>query len=286
MTYEDILNAIFSQGSAYGPSPCEWPDGPMIAPSGPALAPANPSPRQGKGKARPTCGICGLSFTGSLESASLSLRLANKLKERFASDGSMEYKETWKRKATPSGFLYWAHTASGRRISDKDFSGWPSPMACDDGQHGHHGEWSTSQCNLHCVALGKGKQMDGTVIPAALAGWPSPRATDGSHGGPNQAGGALPADANLTGWGTPSSRDHKDGASDETVPENGLLGRQVWASGPPTPSSSAVTAKRGESLRLNPYFVAWLMGVPKDYFEIILSSGSLSRAKSVTVSPS
>jgi hypothetical protein len=33
--------------------------------------------------------------------------------------------------------------------------------------------------------------------------WNTPRATDGSNGGPNQAGGALPADAALSGWPTP-----------------------------------------------------------------------------------
>jgi hypothetical protein len=39
----------------------------------------------------------------------------------------------------------------------------------------------------------------------AWAGWNTPRATDGSHGGPNQAGGALSADAAMTGWPTPAA---------------------------------------------------------------------------------
>ena len=36
-------------------------------------------------------------------------------------------------------------------------------------------------------------------------GWPTPRATDGSNGGPNQAGGALSHDAALSGWQTPKT---------------------------------------------------------------------------------
>ena len=40
-------------------------------------------------------------------------------------------------------------------------------------------------------------------------GWNTPRATDGTNGGPNQANGALPADAALTHWITPQTHDDK-----------------------------------------------------------------------------
>jgi hypothetical protein len=36
-----------------------------------------------------------------------------------------------------------------------------------------------------------------------VKGWNTPRATDGTNGGPNQSGGALPSDAALAGWATP-----------------------------------------------------------------------------------
>lgn len=41
--------------------------------------------------------------------------------------------------------------------------------------------------------------------------WNTPRATDGSNGGPNQAGGALPAGAALTTWPTASASDGSGG---------------------------------------------------------------------------
>jgi len=47
---------------------------------------------------------------------------------------------------------------------------------------------------------------------------PGPRATDGSKGGPNQTGGALPADAAQSvpsGWATPSARDWKSESATE-----------------------------------------------------------------------
>jgi hypothetical protein len=77
-------------------------------------------------------------------------------------------------------------------------------------------------------------------------------------------------------WGTPTSRDWKDGASaDADVETNGLLGRQVvreFQSSRPAleqPNSGAKCwcgdpncALPSHKRRLNPLFVAWLMGWP------------------------
>ena len=78
-------------------------------------------------------------------------------------------------------------------------------------------------------------------------GWNTPRATDGSNGGPNQAGGALPNDAALSGWPTTTTRDWKDGGNpDVNVQLNALLGRVVWLAGWPTCQTHDVT-KRGNT---------------------------------------
>ena len=53
-----------------------------------------------------------------------------------------------------------------------------------------------------------------------LATWNTPRATDGSNGGPNQAGGALPADAALSGWPTTrANNSHGKSISRENDPQ-------------------------------------------------------------------
>lgn len=84
-------------------------------------------------------------------------------------------------------------------------------------------------------------------------GWNTPRATDGENGGPNQAGGALPADAALTGWPTATTRDHKDGGNpDVNVPLNALLGRVAWLAGWPTPQGSDGTGGGQAKRALNP----------------------------------
>lgn len=49
----------------------------------------------------------------------------------------------------------------------------------------------------------------------------------------------------LSGWPTATTRDHKDGTSEGTVPNNGLLGRVTWLAGWPTPQCSDVNHARG-----------------------------------------
>jgi len=97
----------------------------------------------------------------------------------------------------------------------------------------------------------------------AYGGWPTTCGQDGPNGGPAQGTDRLPGAADLTGWPTPTARDHKDGSSEGTVPTNGLLGRQVWeVSGLTLNGSPAETEKPGQ---LNPAFSLWLMGYPPEW---------------------
>jgi hypothetical protein len=86
--------------------------------------------------------------------------------------------------------------------------------------------------------------------------WPTPRTTDG-HGSKEHGNGGQALHTTAS-WATPTSRDHKDGASTlENTPVNALLGRQVLLSGFP-----AQTESKGQ---LNPAFSLWLMGYPPEW---------------------
>lgn len=130
-------------------------------------------------------------------------------------------------------------------------------------------------------------------------GWPTPKVSAGDYqyGKDKKKILNLSGAAQLTGWATPTSRDHKDGASTlENTPINSLLGRQVslasWATPQardhfPAHSESYVAAKKAEGHgmanlndqasglisngspaptekrgQLNPEFSLWLMGFP------------------------
>jgi hypothetical protein len=186
-------------------------------------------------------------------------------------NGSQEYALTWREQDMPAGPPICALRARARPTYDNGYTGWPTaretdgeknvrtlegslreierkggpqdlcqaaqlagwatPTASDaGGKESHNRTWSRTQVNLHNQVLGRGKQSDGTI---------------------------------LTGWATPTTRDHKDGATDlekAGVPVNCLLGRQVsLASGTITPLSPAATTKSGA---LDPAFSRWLMGYP------------------------
>lgn len=95
-----------------------------------------------------------------------------------------------------------------------------------------------------------------TEILRALEEWPTPRATDGSHGGrvtprKGRQGGNLVEAVSARTFATPTSRDWRSGkASPETLAKNSRpLSEQIGGA-------------------LNPQFVEWLMGFPKDFTSI------------------
>ena len=106
--------------------------------------------------------------------------------------------------------------------------------------------------------------------------WPTPNTPSG---GPNTKStpthtGGLDLDGSVLNWGTPTSRDYKDGSSADTAPTNGLLGRQVIQgshcslpapaipSGPTSSPNSPGLPLPSQRKKLNPLFVEWLQGLP------------------------
>ena len=284
MNCEVIPSATFLPELADGQLPCNLQDGPQIGQSGQALALVSHSPAQAKDSEIKTSDTSGLSSSISSASAALTQSLASKLQARLGTGGSMEYRQTWSQKVTPAGRPYWAHTASGHRISANVSTGWPTPTTSNHTEAGPHGEGGE---NLQTVA-------------AMMSGWPTPVATDGAKAGnvsPRKGAmglsetvslagwpttmannatkdcnrcredfqNGLGAIAGIAGWATPTTRDHKNTGDLTNYIYGSPTGRirtdsvstQAYIAGEEQSGSHSAMGSKGA---LNPALAAWLMG--------------------------
>ena len=232
----------------------------------------------------------GQSFTGLSPSSVLSESLGSKLRKRLDSIGSMEYRQTWKRMATRSGRLYWAHTASGRRTSDNASSGWPTPTVDDannvtraSGQFqslprtAQLAGWPTPTSSMvteqdlaQAMTAGNGKDRESYAASTILSGWPTPMAGTPAQNGNNAAGSTdaerkvemlmgLRETVNgpkISGWATPRA---EVAESCGIRHSRGVADTLSAQAGQDLKSSTAGTAKPAA---LNPDHSRWLMGFP------------------------
>ena len=260
MNSTDTSSVTFLQESEDGRSRCNSQTGRQLDLFGPEVAPASHFPAPESSAEQRTSDTCGRSSSISSASAALSSFLASRLQAQLATDGSTEYRQTWKERVTPAGRRYWAHTARAAPTSDNAFTGWPTPKAMET-------------VSLLGTRNTENFKPGMTLTDAAiLSGWPTPRAEDSeSTGAHNGRPDTLTAAGRIAGWATPTARDYKDGDCNlDLNPVNARLGRQVLLSSP------AQTGKRGA---LNPALSRWLMGYPVEWCQAAIRASRMLKTQ-------
>jgi len=269
-TLQATPNVTFSPGSAAGRKRSALQGGQQIVLFGQDRVPANHLAARANKKEQKTQDTFGQSSTDSSPSAILQSSLENRLQARLDVNGSPEYVLTWKHWDMLSGPPICALRASARRISDKDFGGWPTPQSFDATGGGkprplrYKGNAPSERGNTrnpNTMGSYRGDLKD----YAALAGWPTARANDGTGAQEckgRTGGQSLKQAAQTAGWMTPKASDG-DFATPRTSgrpmeKSTHLQTQAIYNLSGQTPSGSpAWTEKRGA---LNPNHSRWLMG--------------------------
>lgn len=232
MMSSDLHNAISLQELVDGVSRLPLRDGLVTSLYGPVPAPVSPSVWPVKDSEPRMIVISGLSSAASLRTADLQRSLESRLRQQMDVNGSPEYVLTWKQWDMESGPPICALRASQRRISDKDYTGWPTPT----------NSMMTEQDLTQAMTAGNGTGRK-TYAESLI----------------------------FHGWVTPSTRDYKDTSGMSltgTNPDGSTrmridqLPRQAEIAGQTTLSFHVETAKRGV---LNPDLPLWLMGYPEEW---------------------
>lgn len=267
MTLKNLRNAISSQESAVGATQCDLQGYQMTLDFGLDHVHVKPSLSQESKKDLMMKDICGPSSQNSLKSANLQSFLESRLKQQLNTDGSILFKMTWKRMATPAHRRYCLLRALAHRTSDTVFIGggsWPTPVNTEEKENRTRNKnrqnhllahvikgmatprvfnWKEKPSMEYLTGRKDGKLRDDTLVNQAMLinNWRTPTVSDAEGGIPKAA-----YERNLKDYRSTLKNSYLAISTFGAVPSGGL-------------------GKMEKSAQLNPGLSRWLMGFPPEW---------------------
>lgn len=267
MTLKNLRNAISSQESAVGATPCDLQGYQMTLDFGLDHVHVKPSLSQESKKDLMMKDTSGQFSQNLLKSANLQSFLESRLKQQLNTDGSILFKMTWKSMATPAHRRYCLLRALAHRTSDTGFIGggsWPAPVNTEEkgnrtwnktGQnhllaHVIKGmatprvfNWKEKPSMEYLTGRKDGKLRDDTLVNQAMLinNWRTPTVSDAEGGIPKAA-----YERNLKDYRSTLKNSYLAISTFGAVPSGGL-------------------GKMEKSAQLNPGLSRWLMGFPPEW---------------------
>ena len=246
---------------------------------GQEVRPANHSPSQENKPDSPTSVTYTQSGLDSLMPADLRLSLENKLQAMTRNSGSILWRQTWRRKVTPSGIPFLEHTASAHRIdasastlqpSIEGADIWATPVSAPRG--------GTLKRFLERQQERRDRGEEGFRLElrhqVQFCPWPTPIQHDSKgrsnprikRGKPTKEKQpfsiGLAESVQLVPHQTPTASMARGSQSQKVKRRLDDLER-LWQ--PPGETSSGSSASMEKQGVLNPAFILWLMGFPAEW---------------------
>lgn len=260
-TSTETQRHIFSPALEDGPKQCGSQIGQQTGRCGPEVVRVNRSAKPENEKEKATNSTCGPNSIDLSKPHDLASWLANRCQVLLPTDGLTIYATTWKRKATPRGRSYWAHTASARRTSANGCTGWHTATT-----NGNKNPRTTTGVMNEIRRKGC---LDDLPSAARVAGWLTPEASNALQGAKTPTGHnpRVTLTDQVAGWATPTARDHKSESSSDYFHNQRHKSTRAkplsWqVLGKTSNGSGAETEKPGQ---LNPAFSCWLMGFRSEW---------------------
>lgn len=178
----------------------------------------------------------------------------------------------------PASWESWPTAGGTRSGSIFPRPTWAPATGARDGSALLGGTWSTLDTGHERInQSASAGAAERPAIALKAQQWPTPRATDGTKGGPNQAGskGDLMLPSAAAQWPTPASRDYRTPNSQESQESQesrkhtggeqlpNFVEHHFLPQALLTPDGqTSCKPPHGSPRRLNPAFAAWLMGWP------------------------